>query len=51
MNVDDPVRESLNNRFCWNSASAGWAMINGNNYLTLGVSLEVSVLAFLFLLW
>lgn len=38
-------------RFAWNSVSTGWALYNGHHYFTLGLSLEVTALAAIFLFW
>ncbi len=35
---------SRGHEFCWTSASLGMAVIDGNSYLTLGLSLELSAL-------
>ena len=40
------------NRFCWNSASMGMAVLNGKSYLTIGLGLEIVALTSLVaLLW
>ena len=44
--------QARRSEFCWTSASLGWAFINGDSYLTVGLSLEVTALtALAFFFW
>lgn len=40
-----------NGRFAWRSASIGWANYSGHNYLTIGLSVELSALIGLAIWW